>query len=292
MNLSDERRNRSKLMVDLGVLIVSMVGVTVLDVKKDSSAFEAFMVDTLAPVQQSLVLTKNEMVGLVDHYLTNVDASKKNIILQKEIDDLNNELFKMQETSLENKRLKALLRFGGQISLDKVLAQVVAWDTSSDFRAIRINKGLKDGIQLEAPVVTAKGLVGHVYRISDHYADILTIIDSNNRVDGMIQRTRTLGIVEGRDDRCFMKYVTRTEPIILDDVVITPGLSNIYPKGIVIGRVVKIERESFGIEQSVEIEPAVNFGTLEDVVVLSNPQKGKKQIEWDALDLEELGGEK
>jgi len=290
LNFSEDKKSRAKLFVDIGVLVLSLVGISIFDVQKESSAFESFMVDTLAPVQKSLLLTKNEISSFVDHYFLNVEATKKNLLLTKEVGDLKKNLFDLQEMSIENKRLKELLSFGDQVKMEKVLAQVVAWDTSSDYRAVRINKGLADGIKLEAPVVTARGLVGYVYRITQHYSDILTVIDPNNRVDSIVQRTRTHGIVEGREEQCFMKYVTRTEPIILDDIVVTSGLSSIYPKGIVIGRVTRIERESYGIAQNVVIEPAVDFGSLEDVVVLINPQESLKKMEWDALDSSDEDG--
>jgi rod shape-determining protein MreC len=138
---------------------------------------------------------------------------------------------------------------------------------------------------LQAPVVTSVGLVGYIYRLTDHFADILTVLDNNNRVDGLIQRVRAHGIVEGySSEKSLMKYVSRTEPIILGDVVITSGLGNIYPKGIRVGGVSKIERESYGITQYVEITPAVDFGLLEEVVILLAEGDEQKRREWEALD--------
>jgi rod shape-determining protein MreC len=170
------------------------------------------------------------------------------------------------------------------------LAQVVAWDGNSDFRVIRINKGIKHGIRLQAPVITSEGLVGYIYRMTDHYADVLTILDSGHRVDGLIQRVRAHGIVEGRTESIArMKNVTRTEPIILNDTVITSGLGNIYPKGIKIGSIVRIERESYGITQYLELKPAVDFGRLEEVVILVSSSDLTHREEWNALD--EMGNE-
>ena len=81
-----------------------------------------------------------------------------------------------------------------------------------------------------------------------------------------------------------MKYISRAEPIILGDVVITSGLGNIYPKGIKVGTVSRIERESYGITQDVEINPAVDFGRLEEVVILLSDEDEQKRREWQALD--------
>src|SRR5690606_20693024 len=126
---------------------------------------------------------------------------------------LQSELLATMEITKENQRLKELLKFGQIQDHQEILAQIVAWDASSDFRVIRINKGSKDGVRLQAPVVTAAGVVGYIYRLTDHFADVLTILDPNNRVDGLVARIRAHGIIEGYSNRrTIMKYVTRTEP--------------------------------------------------------------------------------
>jgi rod shape-determining protein MreC len=194
----------------------------------------------------------------------------------------------------ENKRLKGLLRFGEEIPRKKILAQIVGWDAASDFKVLRINKGLKDGIQLQSTVITSQGLVGYIYRLTNSFSDIITILDSNNRVDGIVQRTRSHGIVEGFSGRtCQMKYVKRAEPIILNDLVLTSGLGNIYPKGLKVGSISHIERESFGITQQVEITPAVDFGRLEEVVVLVVEGDEQRRRELETLnDIVEGKGKK
>ncbi len=145
----------------------------------------------------------------------------------------------------------------------------MAWDAGVNYKVLRINKGANQGIKLKSAVITADGLVGQVLRISNNFSDVLTVLDHNIRVDGIVERTRTHGIIEGYSNfKCVMKYVTRTEPVVLDDLIISSGLGSIYPKGIRIGRITKIERETYGITQFIEITPVVDFSKLEEVVVL------------------------
>ena len=135
---------------------------------------------------------------------------------------------------------------------------------------IRLNKGLNNGVKIQAPVVTFSGLVGYIYRASDSFSDVLTILDSKARVDGQIRRTKSLGIVEGSlGDYCTMKYLKRRDPIILNDLVLTSGLGSVFPAGIPIGKISKIDKQSYGISQDVEIRPLVKFDKLTDVVILS-----------------------
>ena len=190
-------------------------------------------------------------------------------MLQQEISQLKNQLFQLEELQKENKRLKELLKFGEELEYKKILARVIGWDANGHTRIIRVNRGADSGVELELPVVAAEGLVGHVYRVTDSYSDIMTVLDQNNRVDGIVTRTRSHGIVEGYfNGKCLMKYVTRSEPVILNDQIVTSGLGRLYPKGLKIGKISKIERESYGITQFVEVETSVNFGKLEEVVIL------------------------
>lgn len=257
------------------VLFLAIWGLSRQNFKVGSvSFFEAVVIETFAPLQEGTMSIKEKITYFFEHYVLIVNTSIKNAELKNKISDLENNLFQMQEVEKENERLKKLLQFGQELQKDKVLAQIISWDSSNEFNVLRINKGLEDGIELKAPVITADGLVGYVYRASKNYSDILTILDQNNRVDTLVSRTRSHGIVEGASgEKCFMKYVVRTEPIEEGDVVITAGLGNVYPKGIKVGSITKVEKESYGITQYVEVKPSVDFRKLEEVVVLINSQK-------------------
>ena len=275
-----------KVILNILVCAIALYRVSTRDFEKqETSAFENIMIDFFAPMQKSVTFVHNSFNSVFDNYIANVNASKENAKLQMVMSDLKSQIFSYKEMELENIRLKGLLDFGEDLPYKKVLAQVVARDASSDFRVLRINKGLSDGLKLQATVVTGSGLVGFVYRLTDHFADVLTILDPNNRVDSLVKRIRAHGIIEGdSDQRCLMKYVNRTEPIILNDEVLTSGLGNLYPKGILIGKVSKIERQSYGMTQEIEISPVVNFGKLEEVIVLVSEGDKKKDLEWEALD--------
>lgn len=289
MRVWETQGQRLKLVLNILVLGLALFSFSRKDTTfQSTSAFENLMIDSVTPLQRGVTFLHGEITGLFEHYVNNVSASKKNVDLNKKIEQLQGELFSLEEVKKENERLKGYLEFGSDLNIKKILGQIVSWDSSSDYKVLRINKGMKSGIRLQSPVVTSKGLVGYIYRLTDHYADVLTILDPSNRIDGLVSRTRAHGVLEGdSDDRLIMKYVTRTKPIILNDMVITSGLGNIYPKGLRIGKVVRIERESYGITQHVEVVPEVDFGGLEEVIVLISNLDEVKKVEWEALDKED-----
>lgn len=286
MKLVQDSTQRLKVVLTILVLGFSFYRFAKRDFAyRETTFFEDFMIDSFGPVQRAFSESQNWFSDLINHYVANVNASKENESLKGNIAKLEADLLGTEEIQKENQRLKELLKFGQTLPYQAVLAQIVAWDASSDFKVIRINKGAADGIRIQSSVVTADGVVGYIYRLTDHFADILTILDPNNRVDGLVARIRAHGIVEGYTNRrTLMKYVTRTEPVILDDLILTSGLGNIYPKGLVIGRVSRIERQSYGITQHIEIRPAVDFSRLEEVIVLTSGSSESQKLEWQALD--------
>jgi rod shape-determining protein MreC len=269
-----------KLVNNLIVVILALWGIATHSYNlKSVSLFESFLIEAFAPIQRGTLSMKEKITYMFDHYLMIVNTSKQNEELNKKVETLENRIFQLNEVEKENMRLKQLLQFGADIPREKVLAQVVSWDSSNEFRVLRINKGRNHGLRNMSPVITMNGLVGYVYRLSANYADILTILDQNNRVDAIVARTRAHGIIEGIGEfKCRLKYVTRTEQVEVGDEIITAGLGNIYPKGIKIGSITKIDKENYGITQSIEIEPSVDFHKLEEVVVLIEREENMTPI--------------
>jgi rod shape-determining protein MreC len=101
-------------------------------------------------------------------------------------------------------------------------------------------------------------------------AKVLLIIDHNSTIAVLIQRSRSRGILEGRtEDLCELKYVTRTGDVKKGDTVISSGLGGFYPKGILVGRVSKVEKRKYGIFQKVMVIPSVDFSRVEEVFIVT-----------------------
>lgn len=233
------------------------------------------MTEVVSPVQESLSDSKKNLSSLWENYILIVNTSKENTVLKKQISRLENDLITMEEIRKENLRLKRLLNFSDEEVHQKVMAQVVGWDSANEFKVIRLNKGTNHGIKVMSPVITDHGLVGYVYRATENYSDVLTILDQNNRVDVVIERTRTHGIVEGVFNfKCALKYIMRNEPVEVGDKLITAGVGGIYPKGVKVGMITNISKENFGMTLNIEVIPSVDFDKLEEVLVLI---PGKRQ---------------
>jgi rod shape-determining protein MreC len=186
-----------------------------------------------------------------------------------------NEIVSLRETLRENDRLRELLAFREKLELETVVARVIGRDVSTEYRAIRINRGESSGIQKDMAVVTSQGVVGRVLRTTADTADVVTIVDTLSAIDAIDERSRARGVVEGlSDDLCQMRFALRTDDIAPNDLLISSGLGGIFPKGVPVGMVLKVSKQPFGITQEVEVRPAVDFSKLEEVLVIVKKVKG------------------
>jgi rod shape-determining protein MreC len=134
------------------------------------------------------------------------------------------------------------------------------------------------------PVVSAQGLVGQIRRTSGRHADVLLTVDQESAIDVVVQRTGARGMLRGTGESnrylCRMQYLRREDEIEIGDEVYTSGLGRRFPPAILVGRVVRVERQEFGLYQEVEVAPSVSFSDLEEVLLLtsgSREQAGQRR---------------
>lgn len=199
---------------------------------------------------------------------------KENEALKKEVQELQAYKYKFMEYSEENARLRRMLEFKEKNSqYDMVAAEVIGRDPGNWFNVIIIDKGRKNGITENMAVVTEKGLVGYTIDVGNDWAKVLMLLDNRMSVSAMIQRTRDNGILKGNiapaPPGCAkMVFLPADAHIVKGDTVITSGLGGIVPKGILIGEVVEVRKESDNLTQYAIVKPAVDFQKLEEVFVI------------------------
>ncbi|MGI6173169.1 MAG: rod shape-determining protein MreC [Christensenellales bacterium] len=194
---------------------------------------------------------------------------------QKQIAELELQVAALEEQALENKRLKALLGAKDSYdSLNPVYAKVIARDAGIWFDTFSVNVGTADGVSVNMAVITSSGLVGSVTSVGLHYAKVRSIIDSRSAVACLIERTRDNGVMRGQitnsaaSSDCYMYYLPAINDVIPGDNVITSGVDSRYPKGLTVGTVTQVSRQSDSSDQYIVVSPAVDFQRIEEVLVL------------------------
>ena len=175
--------------------------------------------------------------------------------------------------------LERLLNLREHVPLKTVAALIIGAAATPDFRTLTIDKGTRDGVKPDMSVIAPAGIVGRLVVPSVRSAKVQLLIDRNAAAGAIIERTRAQGVVVGGgDDRLRLEYMSEVFDVVVGDVVMTSGIDGIYPKGFVIGTVESLERAGSGYKR-ITIKPAVDFSSLEEVLVVLTPTPARAAAE-------------
>ncbi len=241
---------------------------------RDYRLYDRVVVAITSPIQTAISWGLEQLVSGLQNYIFLLSTRKDNIELLGENRRLLGQIASLKETREENLRLRKLLTFQENLKLTTTVARVIAKDVSTEFRALRINRGENAGIKKDMAVVTAEGVVGRVLRTTADSADVVTILDLLSAVDAIDERSRSHGVVEGlTEEMCELRYTVRTDDLQAGDTLITSGLGGIFPKGIPVGTVTKVDKKPYGITQKIDVKPTVEFSKLEEVLVITTREE-------------------
>lgn len=255
--------------------------------RKELTVLEDMVRDGLAPLQLSLTAVSNSVTGFFSS-VWNIgillDDKKR---LEKEVEQLQGRVRELEEQQYQNLRLRQALRFQEQVKSQYTLelATVVARERRNWNKTLTISKGASSGVTPGMPVVTSKGLIGHVTAVSGRTATVLLVLDNRSAVGALVQINRTLGVVEGTGDQTGylrMIHLPKDAPVRPKQVVVTSGLGGLFPKGLPIGKIEDVKIENNGLMKYALVKPFADFEHLEEVFIVKGvlppevPQAGKE----------------
>jgi rod shape-determining protein MreC len=188
--------------------------------------------------------------------------------LRERLASLEEENLQIREALVQSGYLDQIAAMRSDFASPMLPSQVVGQDASAWFRSVLLDRGRSHGVLSGMPVVTDAGLAGLVTDTSRRASRAMLLTDHQSSVDGIVQRSRALGIVRGRrDGNLEFEFAVRGSGVRVGDVVITSGLGGAYPKGLRIGEIVEVG-EPGNLLQTALVAPVVEFGRLEAVFIL------------------------
>ncbi|HIU33526.1 MAG TPA: rod shape-determining protein MreC [Candidatus Pullichristensenella excrementigallinarum] len=228
-----------------------------------------------APIQNAFHSASQSIKNFFTNWRDYDDLQSAYDEIYQENQQLSLQLQASEETAAENVRLRELLDAQDRYeSLDPIYAKVISRDPGVWFDTFSINKGTADGVSAGMAVVTGDGLVGHVYEAGYTYAKVRTIIDPRSGVACLVGRTRENGVMRGQitenseNADCYVYYLPNTSNIVPGDTIVTSGTDSLYPKGLLIGTVSAVSRETSTEGGYVIVTPSADFQHIEEVLVL------------------------
>jgi rod shape-determining protein MreC len=208
------------------------------------------------------------------------NAREENQQLKDQLEQLRNQAIQNSTAATEVKRLQALLDYRRSdefpADYDAVGAAVLADPPSAYEQFIIISAGSKDGVRMNAPVVTDAGLVGKVTRVNREQSRVALLTDKESAVSAYDVETEADGVIRhgaGAGESLILDRVPKDERVVRGDLVATSGrrfqlLPSIYPRNIQIGVVTSVGQSDIDANQQIQVDPFVDFDSLDSVLIL------------------------
>lgn len=172
--------------------------------------------------------------------------------------------------------LERLLEMRDHSDLQLQAAEIIGSSSTPDFRTLTIDRGTRDGLRPDMAIIAPAGVVGRIVVPSARAAKVQLLIDRNAAAGALVERSRAQGVVVGTgEDLLRMDYVSEASDIVVGDAVVTSGIDGIYPKGFVIGRIEIVEKNGPSYRR-ILVRPAVDFSSLEQVLVVTTPSGARE----------------
>jgi rod shape-determining protein MreC len=232
------------------------------------SILEGILFRLVTPVARLADALDERLTRWVEEYVDLRLARVENLGLKEELGLLQLERQRWEQERQEYRRLLGVLGLKEMVRRPALAARVVSRGHGLGATTMIINRGAGDGVAPNHPVIVPAGVVGRVIEVGPSTAKVQLMLDPNSSVAALSERSRAQGMVNGRGERLLrMDYVSDLEDVQPGDRIVTSGLDRLFPPGLPLGTVLRAERGG-GLVQSIEVEPAADFGKLEEVLVL------------------------
>jgi rod shape-determining protein MreC len=291
------------LMISL-ILFIALFGLTLSGQREKASRPELFIRDTFSWVQGLFNRPARYVSDLVSDVRDVRTIYAENKALRMTLTQYARDTMKLNELEAQNLRLKDMLAFTEKQKVSNNYryhaAEVTAYSSDPYSKVITVNLGARDGVKRDMAVISVEGLVGRVMDASDFSSTVQLLTETSKSISGQGQTEGSNTVqenlptkgtkdvaatIKGKESESFgiisydeeaqmlvMSKINPNDPIAEGDIVITSGIGEVFPKGIVIGTVVSKEVDKFGLNYVAYVKPAADFIHLREVLIVEVPE--------------------
>ncbi|MEV5025863.1 rod shape-determining protein MreC [Paenibacillus sp. LPE1-1-1.1] len=280
-------RNKRMFMLMIGfILCIAVIGFSLSD-RKELSWPEKFLKDSAAYVQQWFYKPAGYIAGFFEDISNLRTIYEENEQLRITAAAYSRDKINYNFVEKENKRLQEALSFTDRqkemYNYKYLIAQVISVSNEANNRTMTINLGSKNGIKPNMAVTTIDGLIGLVSSVTPFTAAVTPITELDEAsptfnsiaVTIMGREDDSFGILSSYNketSRIVMTKIAETDKMQITDTVITSGLGNVYPRGLVVGTVESLQLGDFGLTYTASVKLAASFDHLTEVFVVQVPE--------------------
>jgi rod shape-determining protein MreC len=268
--LLDIRQRSGFLFLAMALGHVILISAQV-NAKSGVPVLEAVTFGVFAEVQRGAASVVSGVRHMWGGYIGLRHVRIENDTLKQQLAEAQIQVQEQRALADRSRSLERLLDLRDRLPLKTTAAEIIAAGATPDFRTLTIDKGTLQGIRPDMAVISPGGVVGRVVVPSARASKVQLLIDRNAAAGALIERSRAQGVVVGSgDERLRMEYVSEVSDVVVGDMVVTSGIDGIFPKGFIIGRVESVEK-SGGAYRQITVRTAVDFASLEEVLVVLTP---------------------
>lgn len=255
------------------ILLVALIGISLKE-RQSLTWPEQFIKDTVGVVERVFQKPVNYVVEFFENVEDIKDTYEENKELKAKMDQYAQQSVKVKELEKENEELREII--GKEDSLrdyEPVQATVISRNPDQWYDLIGIDKGAQHGIEKDMAVITPKGLVGKVKSVSQFTStvELLSSLNRTNRISAVVQGdSEIFGLIEGYDKEkqalVFTKIASDAN-VQKGQTVVTSGLGGVFPSDLVIGTIVDVAPDPYGLTQTAYVEPAADLDDINHVMV-------------------------
>ena len=246
--------------------------------ESEQSVLRTWLMAGLTPVANAASKALSSVTGTVGSYTDLRGVRQENAALREQLDEVTQQRNELAEKASQFDKLQAELGLPPRPPYKTVAANVISRDVSVWFKRLTIDRGTLDGVSRNMPVATATGIIGRVISVGPNYAQVQVITDVNAGVGVMLQGSRTAGELKGlgTSPRCELRNIPSSEEVPVGESVVTTGLDRIYPKGLMVGTIERVEDNPNAPWHNLIVRPSAPVDHAEHVLVLLIEQKDLK----------------
>jgi len=278
----------------IGLVVLAMMNLS------DSASLRVKGVvrDGISPLQAALRGGVRDLREIFRYIRGIGDLALENRALSEEIVYLRGEMRMARELERDNQMLRDSLEFVRRVPNRLISCEVIGRDGTGWWQTVRLDKGASSGVAEGRAVITPDGLIGRTVSVSARTADVLLLSDPSCKVSVRLARSGVFGVVAGlgikpgSQPACRLDYLLRDADIQEGDEIVTSGMGGLFPKGLTVGRVQRVELDEGGLYQTAWVESAVPLGQLEYAFVTATEEdlaSAEVELPEDVLLDDEMG---
>lgn len=230
----------------------------------------------LTPAQNFFNYCTDAVDGFTSFFTEFDRIVDENNALRAEITSLRDQISRAEEAEEMNEWLYEYLELKREHTDYKFTEADITGAGGGNYMTVfTLDKGSAHGIEKNMPVVSNEGIVGYITEVGTNWSKAVTLLESGTAVGAYVERSGEMGVIEGdfalaKEGVCLMEYMSADADIKVGDRIISAGYGSVYPRGLVIGTVESVEKDSTGRDLKVVVRPGTDLEAVSKLMIITD----------------------